>query len=475
MKGILRKEVLRSIMKNILTIILALLALNSCTSSKNQHDEVPLLKISENGRFFQYESGKPFFWLGDTGWLLFSKLNRDEAVTYLDDRKNKGFNVIQAMVLHSIKAANIYGDSALINGNVTQPLLKEGNSFEQPETYDYWDHMDYIVQLAEERGMYMALVPVWGSNVKNGSVSLEQAGTYATWLAKRYANRPNIIWLNGGDTRGDQNTEIWDTIGRSLRANAPEHLITFHPFGRTKSSMWFHDEEWLDFNMFQSGHRRYDQDDSDLAYGQDNWKYVRDDYALSPVKPTLDGEPSYEGIPQGLHDPSEPYWNEDDLRRYAYWSVFAGGCGFTYGHNAIMQFHKPGDEDPAYGVKEYWTEALNAQGAGQMKYLKELILSKPYFERVPDQSLIASNQGEKYDYQIATRGEEYAFVYSYNGRDIAVNMEILKGEIVTAFWYNPRNGETATIGKFDNTSTKSFDPPGEMEDGNDWVLVLESE
>jgi hypothetical protein len=99
--------------------------------------------------------------------------------------------------------------------------------------------------------------------------------------------------------------------------------------------------------MFQSGHRRYDQDDSELGYGQDNWKYVRDDYSLVPVKPTIDGEPSYEGIPQGLHDPAEPYWNENDVRRYAYWSVFAGGFGFTYGNNAVMQMNKPGDERPA--------------------------------------------------------------------------------------------------------------------------------
>jgi hypothetical protein len=27
------------------------------------------------------------------------------------------------------------------------------------------------------------------------------------------------------------------------------------------------------------------------------------------------------------------------VRRYAYWSVFAGSCGHTYGHNAIMQFY----------------------------------------------------------------------------------------------------------------------------------------
>ncbi len=169
--------------------------------------------------------------------------------------------------------------------------------------------------------------------------------------------------------------------------------------------------------MFQSGHRRYDQDDTECGYGQDGWRYVLDDYDIKPIKPTLDGEPSYEGIPQGLHDPSEPYWNANDERRYAYWSVFAGACGFTYGHNAVMQMHKPEDKKPAYGAREYWTEAIHAEGAGQMIHLKNLMLSKPYFERTPDQSLIASAQGEKYDYLIATRGNDYAFIYTYTGRE----------------------------------------------------------
>ena len=85
-----------------------------------------------------------------------------------------------------------------------------------------------------------------------------------------------------------------------------DSLVTFHPFGRTQSSTWFHQEPWLDFNMFQSGHRRYDQDDTPEPKGEDNWRYVAEDLEREPLKPTIDGEPSYEGIPQGLHDPAEP-------------------------------------------------------------------------------------------------------------------------------------------------------------------------
>ena len=441
---------------------------------KDPQPAIPLLKVSENGRFLMDENGDPFFWLGDTGWLVFSKLSREEAETYLQDRAAKGFNVVQVMVLHNVELKNYYGDSALVNMDVSQPRVTPGSSHRDPEEYDYWDHVDYMVDLAARKGIYMALVPVWGSNVKGGRVSREQADRYSTWLGERYADRSNIIWLNGGDIRGSDSTATWDLMGSNLRSAAPDHLITFHPFGRTRSSTWFHQADWLDFNMFQSGHRRYDQDDTEFAYGQDNWRYVQDDYRLDPVKPTIDGEPSYEGIPQGLHDPSEPYWNENDLRRYAYWSVFAGGFGFTYGHSAVMQMHKPEDGEGAYGVKKFWDEAIMAPGSGQMKFLKELMLSFPYFERIPDPSLVAGNPGEKYDYLVATRGREYALIYTYTGREMDIALGKIEGSAVKASWYNPRTGEITGIGNFANTGVVSFNPPGEKEEGNDWVLVLES-
>ena len=318
--------------KKISIVLGALFLMAACTVKQSQQESgMPLLKVSENGRFFQQEDGKPFFWLGDTGWLLFAKLTREDAEKYLEDRKEKGFNVIQVMVLHTVGAKNIYGDSALVNKNVAQPLVTEGNDFSDPEQYDFWDHMDYVIDLAAQKHLYMALVPVWGNNVKDGYVTLEQGAAYAKWIANRYKDRKNIIWLNGGDTFGNDSTTIWNAIGNGLNNTDPNHLITFHPRGRCSSTDWFHNEKWLDFNMVQSGHRRYDQDDTERGYGQDNWRYMADDYKMMPAKPTIDGEPSYEGIPHGLHDVNQPFWNDADVRRYGYWSVFAGAFGYTYG------------------------------------------------------------------------------------------------------------------------------------------------
>jgi hypothetical protein len=454
-------------------VFLIFIIIPSCSTSTYK-EITPVLTISENRRFLATKTGDPFFWLGDTGWLLFTKLSREETEKYLEDRRQKGFNVIQVMVLHDVRnSVNVYGDSAIINNRIDQPLTTPGNSFNDSLQYDFWDHIDYVVDLAGKKGLYMALVPVWGSNVRNGLLNREQAKKYGEWIAERYKNHHNIIWLNGGDVRGSDSTAVWNAIGTVIHQISKNQLITYHPFGRTQSSEWFQNESWLDFNMFQSGHKRYDQDTAGRAYGEDNWRYANDDYSKIPVKPTLDGEPSYEGIPQGLHDTTQPYWTEDDVRRYAYWSVFAGCCGFTYGHNAVMQFYKPADQYPAYGAKIYWDVAINAPGASQMKYLKQLILSKPYFERVPAEELLATKQGGKYDYIAITRGKDYVFAYTCNGSDISLDMNKLPWTEYKASWFDPRNGTVNEIGTNKNLGIIIFNPPGENKPGNDWILILE--
>jgi len=138
-----------------------------------------------------------------------------------------------------------------------------------------------------------------------------------------------------------------------------------------------------------------------------------------------------------------------------------------------MQFHKAGGTDAAYGVKNTWEEALEAPGASQLIYLKKLMLSESYFDRIPAQDLIADKQGEKYDYIAATRGKDYAFIYTCNGSIMNIDIEKMNLPMIKASWYNPRTGEFTLLGTIKSEGTKSFDPPGEKANGNDWVLVLE--
>ena len=434
------------------------------------------IKVSDNHHYFVDQKGNPFFWLGDTGWLLLSKLSQKNVDKYLDDRQQKGMNVIQVMVIHSLDEKNVFDRTALIDGDLGRPdtaVAKDGS------TLNYWQCLDSAVKKAADRNMIMALVPTWGSVVKSGKVSREQMKSFAQFLADRYKDAKNVVWFNGGDLLGTDSTAIWEVLGSTIKAANPDQLMSFHPLGRHQSSMWFHDASWLDFNSFQSGHKDYAQDTAkeSLQYAEDNYKYVQTDFLKEPIKPTLDAEPSYEGIPHGLHDSLDVRWDAAAIRRYGYWSVFAGGAGFTYGANAIMQFYDPSKGvGGAYGVTKGWEDALSDTAAGQMIHLKELMqtLSKDqYLNRVPDDNAVL-DQGVKYDYIAATKADDYKFLYTFNGRPFKVDISELEKSAgsLEATWFNPRTGEMGEPTQVAESGQYEATPPGGKAYGNDWVLIL---
>ncbi|KAB7646270.1 glycoside hydrolase family 140 protein [Polymorphobacter fuscus] len=434
----------------------------------------PELAVAPNGRFL-VAGDKPFFWLGDTGWLLLSRVDRAETETYLQTRKRQGFNVIQIMVLHTAKTTGRNGAPALVDGDPARPRTTPGDDPAKPDAYDYWDHLDWVATRAEQLGLYLALVPAWGDIATGKVLTTANAPAYGRFLAERYGRRPNIIWLNGGDTRSEVNTAVWDALGTTIKSIAPKQLMTFHPIGRTDSSWQWHDAPWLDFNMLQSGHRSYAQEGPN-AKAEDNWRYIAEDWARLPVKPTIDGEPSYENIPHGLHEKApQPFWRAADARRYAWWAVMAGAFGHNYGENNVMQFFLPGADTRNFEADIPWQQALaapRAPGADQMQHVKALIESRPMLDRVPDQSLVTDN-GTRYDRVLASRGKAYAYAYSYTGRPFTMRMGAIAGKDVRAAWFSPRDGTTTAIGTFPNSGVRRFDPPGETAPGNDWVLVLD--
>src|SRR5215470_5549798 len=102
----------------------------------------PKLKITENRRYLQYEDGRPFFYLGDTAWELFHRLNREDTIRYLENRASKHFTVIQAVALaefdgHTVP--NFYGHLPLEDLDPARPAVKDG-----PDN-DYWDQVDFVV------------------------------------------------------------------------------------------------------------------------------------------------------------------------------------------------------------------------------------------------------------------------------------------------------------------------------------------
>jgi len=429
-----------------------------------------MLKVSPNQHFLMTDDGKPFFWLGDTAWELFHRLTLAEAEHYLENRRRLSFNVIQAVVLaemDGLHTPNANGDLPLIDDDPARP------------NEAYFRHVDAIIDLAAQKGLYIALLPTWGDKVFRlwGAgpqvFTVENALIYGKWIGARYADRPNIIWVNGGDrpeTRNgvDYALAIWRSMAQGMRESiGADALMTYHPMGGASSSAHFHAERWLDVNMWQSGHSMTDTP---------VWDMIASDYARQPVKPVLDGEPNYE---DHAINPFTRRWSPEmgcftdyDVRKQAYRAVFAGACGHTYGHHSVWQFYTP-QRTPVNFPQNHWQQAIERPGAAQMKHLPALLQSRPYFERIPDQSLIASPNGNGASHMQATRAADgsYAFVYiPQANQPFTVNTTSLTGDALAAWWFDPRSGTAQALGTLKRQPQVSFTTP---DSGPDWVLVLD--
>lgn len=438
-------------------------------------DKLPRLKVSDNKRFLVKEDGSPFFYLGDTAWELFHRLSREEADRYLGNRAEKGFTVIQAVALAELDGhadRNVYGHLALTDLDPARPAIKDG-----PDN-DYWDHVDYIVDKANSLGLYVGFLPTWGrywhDKVRNDKPLFRatNAAVYGEWLGRRY-NDKGLIWILGGDraVENDEQRALITAMARGLRrGDGGAHLITFHPPGGAGSSQWFHEADWLDFNMRQNGHEaeytgRYDR--------------TAADYDRRPAKPVIDGEPIYEDHPLSFNANKLGHSTAADVRRPLYWDLFSGACGHTYGHHSVWQMWRPG-RHPINNPLMPWQEAMDQAGAGQMQYGRRLIESRPILARVPDDSIVVTDRvptavpgAGRYRFA-ATRDQEgtYAMVYVPTGRAFSVRMEVIKGATVKAWWFNPRDGRAVAIGEFENAGQRRFVPPNPGE-GLDWILVLD--
>jgi hypothetical protein len=462
-------------MKRFYCWLISLLALANPASSAERPSQP--LRVSSNHRFIVDAAGRPFFYLGDTAWELFHRLNRDEADRYLEDRAAKGFTVIQAVAIAELDGhsdPNPYGHLPLANLNPATPAVQDG-----PEN-DYWDHVDYIINKAESLGLFIGFLPTWGrywhDAIKDGRPIFNEtnAAIYGEWLGNRYRDKP-IIWILGGDRSVDSAAQA--SVIRSMalglrKGDLGRHLMTFHPPGGNGSSTWFHQAEWLDFNMRQNGHG--------LEY-TGHYDKTRADYDRLPVKPVLDGEPVYEGHPVSFNAKNFGHSVAADIRRPLYWDLFNGAFGHTYGHHSVWQMWSAG-KNPINAPLMSWSDAILQPGSSQVQFARRLLESRPFLTRIPDDSIIVSDRvttsvpGAGARRFAATRDESgsYAMVYVPVGRPFSVHMDKISGTTVNASWFNPRSGEVVGIGQFPNVGDREFVPPN-LGEALDWVLVLDDE
>jgi hypothetical protein len=428
------------------------------------------LMVSQNGRYLVTQDSIPFFWLGDTAWELLHRCDRNEINIYLEKRASQGFNVVQTVVLAELDGLNTpnpYGHTPLENNDPRYP------------NDEYFQHVDYAIQKADELDMYIALLPTWGDKLNQKSwgvgpevFDIDNARKFGEWIGARYKDRDNVIWIIGGDRNPRENSndvDVWNAMAEGIASKAGEYestLMSYHPQPKEDggSSTWFHNEPWLDFNMHQTGH----------CANQGTYTHITHDYNLRPIKPVLDGEPLYEDHPNCFNAKELGHSIPEDIRRIMYWNIFAGAFGQTYGCHDVWQMYSL-NKTPVNQPLRPWPQALDLPMANQVKHLKNLMLSRPVLTRIPDQSMVKNSQQEDNNYVISTRDSKgtYAMIYFPTGKTTILDFSELKGSKLNSWWFDPRTGNAFKGSSFDKSSNTKIEPPT-FGKGQDWVLVVDS-
>lgn len=421
--------------------------------------KMPFLKVSKDRYHIETSEGEPFFWLGDTAWELVHRLNRQEVIKYLDDRKEKGFTVIQTVILaemNGINSPNFYGEKPLIEKDPTKLNEK------------YFSHLDFVLKEAVKRGIYIGLLPTWGDkfNKKWGAgpeiFTPKNAEKYGELLGKKYKDQANLIWILGGDRipETEEHYKIIRSLARGIKQEDPNHLISYHPAGGKIASDYL-SGDWLDLDMLQSGHSSLTKE----------YNYIEKALQNEPARPVINGEARYEETPDRFWENKDfGLLDDTDVRVSAYWSFLAGAAGYTYGSNDIWQMYSKG-RGKVLNARLGWKKALDLPGAQQTKILKNFFTAFEWQKMRPAQELIISKNPEDAAHVLASKASEFAIFYNPEGRSFQVDLQRLNFEKHSALWFDPRTGTSVELTKKNSLKNDIFEAPSSGR-GQDWLLVL---
>lgn len=411
------------------------------------------LMTSENGHYLQHRDSTPFFWLGDTQWVL-NNLSMPDAQRVLDDRMAKGFTVIQCCAVRLWQGVNWVGDlswtAADTDGN---PPFVDGDVTRLNP--DYWERWRVLWDMAAARGLYLMLMVGYPAR-KEGPWQCrnnDECYQYGKAVGTFFRGVPNVLYSASMDFEGTMGmgVEAWRAIAQGLLDGdaGQDCFISYHPY--TSSSKWFHKDQWLVANGIQ-GSRNETPDNDILVYQRVRADYERTD----PVKPVLFLEGSYERERNMAAQlpPTTAY----NVRMQFYYAFFAGAAGFTYGHCQNWQ---------QYTSVGY----LDAEGARQVGIGKRFLQEALWWQLQPDQSVLAAGEagGEHRKVALVCRDAGKCLVYFPTQEEAMIRLDQLGGfGSFTASWFNPKDG-IVLVDSIHIARTWSFVPPDGWEDA---VLVL---
>ncbi len=416
------------------------------------------LKVHESGRYLVDQQDRPFLVVGDTAWSLIVQLGPEDIDRYLDDRQAKGFNsIIVNLIEH-----RFCSDPPRTRAGLAP--FKTPGDFSTPNPA-YFDFAHEVVKKADDRDIVVWLVPAylgygggdegWFRDMKAGGP--EKLRAYGRFVAERFADLSNIVWVMGGDfTPKPEDQWTVTEMAEAIHSVDSAHPITGHGSPPSSAVSAFGDHPWLTVNAVYS-------------YVPTLFKHVLAEYDRRPARPYVLFEARYEDE----HD-----MRPEQIRRQAYWAMLGGACGQFFGNNPIWHFDGPGIFKP----KMTWQQALDSVGSQDMVRLRKLFISLPWQRLVPEKghSVVTDGYGDGIATALTTQTEDGRLSLTYipstgtESRAVTVDLARFAGPVM-ARWYNPTNGRFTAIDSapLANQDAHVFHTAGDNGTGtNDWLLIL---
>jgi hypothetical protein len=444
----------------IAVLVLASICLNCADVSGSDQFGFPI-RVSENGRYFEDQNGKPVLIHGDSAWSLIAQLNLKETEYYLNHRKKQGFNAIIVNLIERKFSAN-----PPRNALGDQPFLRPGDLSTPNERY--FSHADAVITMAARKGILVFLVPAylgWKGGEEGWFQEIRIAGAeklraYGRYVASRYKAFSNIVWVVGGDfTPPRQYQWSVDTLAEGIREGGATQLMTAH-CGQESPAGAFGNRKWLDFNN---------------VYSYDPGLYVETlkEYRRQPVRPFILIESLYE---------NEHASTPDRIRQQAYWSLLTGAAGHFYGNNPVWNFGSP---QKVFPTEQPWEEALNSRSAKDMAQLRKLFGQIRWNTMVPDMDhrFLVTGYGQaaspRYSTAAVAPGGKAAIVYVATEAPAKLTVELNGAPAgYKAMWVDPTDGRMIHIDMTTELHGKrvelSVPTVANHSGAKDWLLYLQT-
>jgi len=432
---------------------------------------------SSDKRFLQDANGKPLPILGRSVWFITSLSAADYRMV-IDDSVARGFNAIEFHVINHDSRGNhapFDGSGRMpflkrLNGSAWNGALSYGSNDQMPDfttpNEAYWLEVDQLLAYCESKGVLALMFPAYAGYpntdqgwmnemLANGATNMQ---TYGSWIATRYKDQKNLVWMMGGD-RNFFNQEI--PVENGLLQGVQGVMTQSRYF----SAEWSGNTTGTNEPTFGSAMTL------NSAYSWDSvTPQSRSAYAHAPAEPAfLVEEPYDEEGPDGNNIDS---YATQPVRRYEWWGWLSTIGGYVAGNGYVWPFSNAN-----------WQAHLDTQGSRDLGRLNMLIESIEWWRLVPSElngmkRLITGGNSDpaSTDYIAAAADPAGSLLVAYvppahNGT-FAIDMSAMNATAL-ARWFNPATGAYTTIGNFSATGTQVFAPPGDNGSGyHDWVLLL---